>query len=1403
MEQSIVTSGMANRSPFSRVDGNRLPSRRPHPLSASAISSSNEKSDFKTPRISNLEHESGKGLHDINLQRNRTQKQEPSKSGSDSQHDHQITETRQGSNRDNANQGNVSSSQGYVKTPEDTPDTISIRSQEVRGMVQPRADMQYSGSDSDTVSESLSVIVPLELNRRRFQSKNTQGNLEKIDASRTVSSKKTTVTNAVTSAEASRHARKKISSNPNLGINGVKGSNCLESDKLAANALTSNRPPLSGKKRKHSTTKTRKALQSAKRQVKFSLQMDSQGRNHQSKESELVEKGSDDSMDCDSDSGTSDSSPQSNSTAELETKKNSRGREAIETIANFQLSPDDKGKKGETLSTPIVQKKGYPMNTQAESEPPSDTARVESVLLTKEYMESLQSRPADNPTVLKTLMESEPPTLNKNNLVGAFIGGPQLRQTHSLDESEVTMLTGSTIYGTHKERESNDVRFVPPEGSPNKLNYLHDMTYRGLKKNTTIPTFDLPQGPKEAVRVNQSPSWRAQLRDEDIEEWSVDDGGVYLYFKIDDQIYRHDPLPPGWRLHLSESQHRPYYSHPDRGKTWDCPVVLPPKKKHFIRATQPSRNHFDNATPIWVNHQQSLPTKTPRFKPTESATKKRPRSLDATKTETIEVADSPKIHSSPGNLSDLFRLSEAYETKVTRHAKRTHRPVNKNFTQEESQLRNHHGPNHSVLERLVRDRPPLTSQSCSSPSQDYKHQPTKSQPMRAEDMSVLAHAQTKRYTSKAVHEAANPRSTVNAAALTYRFRQNNANGETLSTIGGYIPNNLSIHGKRIHGKSVNAASAMKLVGGLSTGRIGDSSPINKAFTPYVKYFRDSEPGLAATRDMQSDWESAEEDFLQDNDVSPHETSSDNHGLETSETNIIFETMKHSTESASQTNHSVKLFNRFKPRSLSEGHRSYDSHSIDGHNHDQNTTQTLSKSPKTPRTTLKARNHATSTIFPSRSAHSQSSQLSPAANGQEESTSLVAHHKDKRTLYERHCMSTEGKEKPERPEGRARLSIGQREFKSNVDGRNKENEFVVRHAARSRSNQPPVNDISGVQSLDSKSSSETPSLKDVYTQKMPKGQSADTGSSWESSLIKDVDASRMFEATSAATRSSRQSPISKGDDTPKKSEVESASTGSSWQSPFANDVETPTVCAEEHSVTGLSKQSALAKDGNGKIIQSSHIKTKTLRVPSNEAAQHRRDDQPPTSRGQDELPPESHEVNSPGLSGIFDDGSLNHSECEDDDSGGAMPSPASILHPGNKIEQSAREMSARPTRENLEKRSKSPDVGSAGANAFDSRNSVSPPTFVGIDGSSDTSFGRDIDDDSECHVLDRSARQPSQFYRASRPGYKPMGFRVLNPPLPLCVLQRPHTWPLPKRKRRKSKKTLKKSTPRRTRRRSKQ
>lgn len=208
---------------------------------------------------------------------------------------------------------------------------------------------------------------------------------------------------------------------------------------------------------------------------------------------------------------------------------------AVEVSSSRPLPPHLETQNDEKRSPPT------PPDRESRHRPP----------LQSDYMQHIRETPADDPSVLQKVLYG-----GHETLLGAEIGGNDWQQ-ESLDGSEITSATFLVVKNNSKIMPSFDPIMSPPS-----------IQRRRSPSATDSRTTPLQQ-------------WHDGSSDDLLEEWSLPDSEAnsVIEFTLNGKKYLHDPLPPGWRVKVSQAQKRPYYTHPDHGVTWHCPVILKPKSK--------------------------------------------------------------------------------------------------------------------------------------------------------------------------------------------------------------------------------------------------------------------------------------------------------------------------------------------------------------------------------------------------------------------------------------------------------------------------------------------------------------------------------------------------------------------------------------------------------------------------------------------------------------------------------------------------------------------------------------------------------------------------------------------------------------------------------------------------------
>ena len=190
-------------------------------------------------------------------------------------------------------------------------------------------------------------------------------------------------------------------------------------------------------------------------------------------------------------------------------------------------------------------------------------------IITKGMLSRARQSKPDNEDVLAAMLKSGPPYTGKKErnptseapMIGTTIGINSHERCDSVDGSEVTMLTTDSYL--------------------NDLHAEHTRTTRTTESDDTSEDIQLVD--KNKVDRRKSPeakasSYRASMNHEDHSTKSrvssIREGNQVICFEHNGVMIPHPPLPSGWIIRMSQSKQRPFYSHPDHGSTWHCPVIL-------------------------------------------------------------------------------------------------------------------------------------------------------------------------------------------------------------------------------------------------------------------------------------------------------------------------------------------------------------------------------------------------------------------------------------------------------------------------------------------------------------------------------------------------------------------------------------------------------------------------------------------------------------------------------------------------------------------------------------------------------------------------------------------------------------------------------------------------------------
>ena len=247
---------------------------------------------------------------------------------------------------------------------------------------------------------------------------------------------------------------------------------------------------------------------------------------------------------------------------------------------------------------------------------------------TSSRLGKLRKSKVDNPAVVAAMFASFPsPRMPPEFPLGCTIGGEEFDEFESLDGSEITMRTMEKLeMGSKKTRFPSQLirSHTDPSNFVEKKYFEAEETMisgatraardkclsilNGARRSlaaTTFPpdedrhtnnanlTIDAADEDNEAGQCNEDvtpqryhspqkfvPSNKCAVKSKTAStiirlDRLPEPSTNQVMFEYNGEIFQHAPLPSGWEVRISKSKNRPFYTHPDRGATWYCPVVNP------------------------------------------------------------------------------------------------------------------------------------------------------------------------------------------------------------------------------------------------------------------------------------------------------------------------------------------------------------------------------------------------------------------------------------------------------------------------------------------------------------------------------------------------------------------------------------------------------------------------------------------------------------------------------------------------------------------------------------------------------------------------------------------------------------------------------------------------------------
>lgn len=219
-------------------------------------------------------------------------------------------------------------------------------------------------------------------------------------------------------------------------------------------------------------------------------------------------------------------------------------------------------------------------------------------LVTKGMIRRAREADFDNSEAIAAMLASRPSRAHNDqehqspSIVGSTL---QVYQTPSADESELSMCTihetqyrGDGLCG-RKVYDRGDGQAEKPTVKEGPTSGNKSGRSNGVAMETGLPSSGKrrshdhyprtlgPESYKQASPRNGASFHERQAVGGDLSGVGNRLGQETDAASIDngDNWSSHPPLPPGWAIKISKSKNKIYYIHPDFGKTWYCPVVLP------------------------------------------------------------------------------------------------------------------------------------------------------------------------------------------------------------------------------------------------------------------------------------------------------------------------------------------------------------------------------------------------------------------------------------------------------------------------------------------------------------------------------------------------------------------------------------------------------------------------------------------------------------------------------------------------------------------------------------------------------------------------------------------------------------------------------------------------------------
>jgi hypothetical protein len=194
-------------------------------------------------------------------------------------------------------------------------------------------------------------------------------------------------------------------------------------------------------------------------------------------------------------------------------------------------------------------------------------------------------------SILRSVALKQDRGINPNNISLSY-SSKASRSRCLADMNDTRDFTTSKIVERKDAGKNNSIRF--PTSHKKSCSLRHNVIIGGIQGTPKLDESSPPSSIAASAATSNDEHAPPYFREQFIETkgnrmikldripitkaWNI-------LFEHEGKVFHHAPLPSGWELHVSKAKNRLFYSHPDHGSTWHCPIVNP---LHYVDDISPT-----------------------------------------------------------------------------------------------------------------------------------------------------------------------------------------------------------------------------------------------------------------------------------------------------------------------------------------------------------------------------------------------------------------------------------------------------------------------------------------------------------------------------------------------------------------------------------------------------------------------------------------------------------------------------------------------------------------------------------------------------------------------------------------------------------------------------------------------